>query len=176
MNPTVAQEGASGDTSLAPGLLPAQRSRCDISLQPWRDVLQEGRAGAMLSAGMRMERGPRLPDPLRVARVAPCPYPANQDADTGEIPLRLHGKVQDVCCVQHWRQMLGGTCCRDPEQTALSLRASTERMLTHHLSCSFLQSQGSVTFGSAASAWHFQSPNLFSLSSPKCSGHIVLGI
>lgn len=106
MIPTVAQEGASGDTSLAPGLLPAQRSRCDISLQPWRDVLQEGRAGAMLSAGMRMERGPRLPDPLRVARVAPCPYPANQDADTGEIPLRLHGKVRDVCCVQHWRQML----------------------------------------------------------------------
>lgn len=135
---------------------------------------------ATLSAGMRMERGPRLPDPFRIARVAPCAYSANQDADAGTVLPRLHEKTDAECllCAAFEANISEvATGCRDPEQTALSLRVSTERMLTHRLSCSFLQSHGSVTFGSAASAWHFPVPKsiltFFSkVQRPHCSRHL----
>lgn len=106
----MAQEGAGGDTSLAPGLLPAQGSRRDISLQPWRDVLQEGHLEGELRpcfhTRMRWERGARLPDPLSAARAARRSYSPNPGADTGAILLGLQGKALHVCCVQHLRQIL----------------------------------------------------------------------
>lgn len=110
----------------------------------------------MLPPGMRMERGPHLPDPFTVPRAALCccalatQRPEHrQDADAGTFPLGLHGKMRDVCWVQSWKQTLERWphSCRDTEQTALSLHACRERMLTHHLSHPFLQFQGSVTFG-----------------------------
>lgn len=138
----------------------------------------------MLPAGMRVQRAPRLPDPVRMARVAPHAFSANQGADTGAALLRLQrrrcldGRMQgcSLCAAFELNVSEVATCCRDPEQSALSLRVSAERMLTQRLSCSLLHSHGSVSFGSAASAWRFQSPNLFSLSSPKCSGRIVVCI
>lgn len=75
----MAREGASGDTSLAPVVLPALVRSWDISPQPWGDVLEEGHLEgelglALLPPGMRMERGSHLPDPFRVPRPALCDY------------------------------------------------------------------------------------------------------
>lgn len=158
--PTVVREGTGGDNSLALGVLPAQVRGWDISLQPWEEVPKEvhleGEPGlATLPPGMRMERGPHLPGPLTVPRAVLCCYTLatlrpehRQDADAGTFPLGPHGKMRDVCWARCWKQTSERWphSCRDTEQTALSLHACRERMLTRHLSHPFLQFQGSVTF------------------------------